>query len=576
MVAVLRNKIRRSRDVKAGLEHVSLGEGSIIGGGLALALIMNTIPEAAVDEWVLRFPALVQLEAKYGFLRPTFDYCAKGILATSMTGARWRTYSGAGISLMDMGSDLFMLWQFTKEGRAGFAFGILATVLLNMCIQIILVVVQNRRMGKWVLAREILTALSCLKPAVDAYRVAVGTEKHATMILDGETELSLGRITEIVCESLPSGIMQTYAFVTAKEKSTAALVSILCSAGTMSFVGTVVSWDFETSPKKRREVPSFYGYVKNDPTSRTLTFFAMLTLTCSHVIMKTLSTALLASVSVPWLMIYMGADLGIFLGFKICRRDFRYWVNVPNGMSLAISVIIRVMTKLLTDFTLVLQMRNPFEIGGVLFLLLILQNQIGCFVIAKIYERFYVDIETKLPMEVLWTSLIGLSSAFLISTLAFVGLIDRDYLHTFFTTTTAKQSTSDKFYAARNDKQRLHVFKYYPDYYAGVSEELKDLLHDNWREWMRDRPEWLTDEDIQIIPDEFLPVWYVKQQARKNDGRGRQKRNSLGEVGDATLTSRRKSDGNRNSLLGEVGDATLRRIRTKVGKKIHPKVKSAP
>jgi len=154
-----------------------------------------------------------------------------------------------------------------------------------------------------------------------------------TVTFGAKTEMVISRIAEIVTESLPSGIMQVYAFLLAKEKSKAAATSIVISAMTTSFAGTVISWDLDTSPANRKWNPLHFGYVKNDPTSRTLTFSAMFLLTFSHVLMKTISASLLMSVSGTWLVIYIGGDMLLYLILKAVRGDFRYWINLSNKLS---------------------------------------------------------------------------------------------------------------------------------------------------------------------------------------------------------------------------------------------------
>ena len=85
--------------------------------------------------------------------------------------------------------------------------------------------------------------------------------------------------------------------------------------------------DLDTNPSKRKANPDFYGYLKNDPASRTFTFFAMFMLTCSHVVMKTIAASLVMCVSGTWFTIYLGGDMLVFLLLKVIRGDLRYWMN---------------------------------------------------------------------------------------------------------------------------------------------------------------------------------------------------------------------------------------------------------
>ena len=88
----------------------------------------------------------------------------KGIFAASNTGAKFRAYSGAALSLMDMASDIVMILTYFEEKRFGFADGVLATILINAIVQLLIVWIQNRKMGKAYLLQEVVTTVGCLKP----------------------------------------------------------------------------------------------------------------------------------------------------------------------------------------------------------------------------------------------------------------------------------------------------------------------------------------------------------------------------------------------------------------------------
>jgi len=250
--------------------------------------------------------------------------------------------------------------------------------------------------------------------------------------------------------------------------------------------------------------------------------------------MKTIAVSLIMCVSETWLAIYLGGDMIAFLLVKIIRGDFTYWLNLPPSLSLSISLVFRFLTKILTDFTLVMQMRHSYEIGGVQFSLLVVQNQAMCFVAAKLYLKYYdgaFDMEgevlggnRKLEAEMLWAGLLGLLGIFLVSSLSFVGLMDRKYLHTFFGLTTGPQYSEIRFRTAKTDEQRIETFGRHPSYYTNVAGELQELIDENWEDWMRDRPEWLTDNLLGKVPDEYLKKAEVKR--LEEEGGGKRRRSS--------------------------------------------------
>ena len=256
-----------------------------------------------------------------------------------------------------------------------------------------------------------------------------------------------------------------------------------------------------------------------------MTFLVMMSLTFSHVLMKTLASSLIICVNASWLVIYMTCDMILFLVLKLVRRDFTYWLNLPPFISALFSLVIRVTEKTLTDFTLTLHMRNPFEVGGILFGLSIVQNQASTFIAAHLYLNYY-DGKNILPASELWTVLFSLLGLFVASVLAFVLLMDRKYLRTFVTTTTGPQFAAERFHVATTDEQRLNTFKYHPYYYTAIEKELKALLAENWEDWMANKPDWMTERIIATIPDKFLPEREVAKLNKLSAG-GKRRRNSF-------------------------------------------------
>jgi len=69
MERVVRSTLKPAGDVKSKLCSVSLKEGEMIGRGLAMALATNLTAEAAVDEWVLKYKSLGELDRTEAWFR---------------------------------------------------------------------------------------------------------------------------------------------------------------------------------------------------------------------------------------------------------------------------------------------------------------------------------------------------------------------------------------------------------------------------------------------------------------------------------------------------------------------------
>jgi hypothetical protein len=64
VVKVVENKLRPAGTSLVALDDMTVGDAKIMGAGLAASLATSLTAEAAVEEWMLRYPALKELELK--------------------------------------------------------------------------------------------------------------------------------------------------------------------------------------------------------------------------------------------------------------------------------------------------------------------------------------------------------------------------------------------------------------------------------------------------------------------------------------------------------------------------------
>jgi hypothetical protein len=65
LTKIVENKLRPAGDSKAKLCSMSAKQANVIGGALASCIAANLTAPAAVDEWILRYPAMGELEREY-------------------------------------------------------------------------------------------------------------------------------------------------------------------------------------------------------------------------------------------------------------------------------------------------------------------------------------------------------------------------------------------------------------------------------------------------------------------------------------------------------------------------------
>jgi hypothetical protein len=205
---VVRNKLKvgasqTSFSVDTPLVALTANEAARIGKSFAMILMTNTTPEVAVDELVTSFHALGELDREFVWFRPMLDAIATELLGKVAYGVQLRAFIGAAVSILDLGSDLYMVNDFFNTGRAGTAKGLLCMMLTNLAAQLAIVFVQTRRLkkNKWKkMLTECLSVVTFTKPGVDAYRVASGADVKVGQSLGPVQEMIAMKAMETVFE----------------------------------------------------------------------------------------------------------------------------------------------------------------------------------------------------------------------------------------------------------------------------------------------------------------------------------------------------------------------------------------
>ncbi|GMH67149.1 hypothetical protein TrST_g14100 [Triparma strigata] len=287
---------------------------------------------------------------------------------------------------------------------------------------------------------------------------------------------------------------------------------------------------------RRRKVPFYYGYIPDKATSRAICFLSMMSLSFAHVMLRTFSCALLAVTNTRWLIYYLAADMGLFFLFKIMRKDFFYFINLRGIVRLSISILNRLIVKVMVDFTMIIHVRGPCEMGGFWFLATSLISLVGSVASVALYNSNYYDQDVKLEVETLQTVLGVLGIVWMSSAIAIVSVMDRKYLHTFYSLDMASDYKRKCFLSAGEDQDDLKskVLKDHPDMYRTWGDELiKPWTLKNWDKWEEEKPVWFSDKWIEHVPNDYIPydwrVKYNKTKGRVDDPQMR-RRSSLQQV----------------------------------------------
>ena len=157
---------------------------------------------------------------------------------------------------------------------------------------------------------------------------------------------------ELSCESIPGCILQIYVWLqNPEETGTFALLSILISALTTGYTSAMIAFDFDVDVPHRKVYPLFYGFIPNDHALRSRCFVLMTLISTLHNLSRSVACALLAIQDKRLMVAFFGGEMGLYLLFKIVRRDFLYWMRIDGIAGVIASFVMRFLVKVIVDFS---------------------------------------------------------------------------------------------------------------------------------------------------------------------------------------------------------------------------------
>jgi len=501
MTRVVENKLRPTVVVNTPLCDVSKREGIVMARGLAMAMASNLTAEAAVDQWVLQYRALRELDKEEAWFRPMMNVVGKRLLGEVSWGLKMRVMMGAGLSVMDMATDIFVIVGYMeKEETKGYGWSLLGMIVGSMVIQLLCVFLQNRKTPLKMLG-EMLIVLTGLKPGFDAFNVCSGKEADEHSVFDAKTELVICKGIEMVCESIPGCVLQLFAILKNKDRTRRAIVSVAVSALTTGFNSASISFDADVDPQKRKEVPDYYGYIPDDG-KRTVIFGCMVVNSSLLLLVRSLSAAMLMLAQKRYFVLYMAGDMGVYLLQKMLRGDFHYWVPIGGAFGLFCSLLVRVLCKAIADFTGVIHCRHPYELGGLYWTGNMMLALLASFASVWIYFESGGEDVTKREA---WTLVGYMGGGWVMSFVLFLLLMKKEYRSTFFSTTSGKQHSMNYFLKGGDDEVKSAVLACNMQHWRQIRGEVKTWVLNNWYRWVEEKPLWFTEAWLAKVPNDFIP-----------------------------------------------------------------------
>jgi len=154
--------------------------------------------------------------------------------------------------------------------------------------------------------------------------------------------------------------------------------------------------------------------------------------------------------------------------------------------------------KVIVDFSGYLQLRHPYELGGVAFSVTMVWSQIFPFVALQIFEGDG-DVKDSIALFLVCSLVV-----WILLNAVFFKTINFEYVTTFFTTVIAPQYMCELFLTSESDAAKFRaVFKNRASFTKSIHAEVKGWVGENIEQWKAEKPTWFK---IEKIYNELLPA----------------------------------------------------------------------
>ena len=124
----------------------------------------------------------------------------------------------------------------------------------------------------------------------------------------------------------------------------------------------MMSYDADTDQPHRATQPKFYGYIKNEQRGRT--FLLMTMISTLHNLSRSLGYAILAVVDLNLALKFFVGEVGAYILYKVCMKDYYCRAMVDGALSVVVTLLARIVDKVIVDFTVSNSKREPASALG--------------------------------------------------------------------------------------------------------------------------------------------------------------------------------------------------------------------
>jgi hypothetical protein len=223
---------------------------------------------------------------------------------------------------------------------------------------------------------------------------------------------------------------------------------------------------------------------------------------------KSICGGLLLCVKKSYFVYFCCFDMGVYLLQKMARDDYHYWVPTRGGLELFVSLVFRMINKIITDYTGVVQFRHPNELGGAYYVFNLFVTLLMSFAAAYLYYNNPVrDGGVHAVQEHLaWVYVAMLDGTWLVLFWLFLKLMKPKYRKTFINTETGAQQVRNIFLKGESDQEKMEIFRFNQKQWRSVRDDVKEFVLKNWWKFEDEKPDWYTDIFKFSVPYDMIPT----------------------------------------------------------------------
>mmetsp|Transcript_17485 Transcript_17485/g.35534 ORF Transcript_17485/g.35534 Transcript_17485/m.35534 type:complete len:615 (-) Transcript_17485:23-1867(-) len=363
------------------LKALTNGQVEAIAESLILAIKGCSGVEQAMEAWTSdELPQAESEEAKIAveFMKRVLAALARKIkkwLKMARIGLMVRIAVALILNYEDFTTDILVTKEYKDTGREGYFQVSLYIIVLGISLHCFIAFQNNRKKGFKVRILRFLMSLFMMTPIVDGYNVWTGKEHDNDELFNPDQMLVLSRVIELIFESLPESVLQSYIILnsTSSQVSSLMIFSIFASLAAAAFIMTDSSVSYERNYMVSHLGPyahPVFGYIPSKTINQVGLYLGFFGFYFGYLGLNILSLTTMVTYFSVWLIPPIHAFEFLLFVFTMQRQGNFYYLGLPVGSGVgntATNLVVLLGYYLLLAFLPWTQLRIQILAGGRLF-----------------------------------------------------------------------------------------------------------------------------------------------------------------------------------------------------------------